>query len=60
MRFVSSVIGKATRLEAERVFVAAMEPVIIFIGHQQDRHAIVNGSDRLVAVGHHAGIDRSK
>jgi hypothetical protein len=53
------VVSKASVLKCHQVVEAATQPLIVFVGRQQDRHSIVHRPDRFVAVSHRAGIDRA-
>ena len=52
--YLNEIIGKATLLEREQIFERSPQPLLIFVGVQQDRHAIMERPYRFVAVGHRA------
>ena len=51
--------GKASRLEREHVVEASVQPLLMLVGVQDHRHAVVHRLDGGVAVGHGAGKDRA-
>jgi hypothetical protein len=56
--YLDEIIGKAAFLQSEEIFERSPQPLLIFVGVQQDRHPIMERPDRFVAVGHRAWIDR--
>jgi hypothetical protein len=44
----------ATLLESEEIFERSPQPLLIFVGVQQNRHSIMERPDRFVAVSHRA------
>jgi hypothetical protein len=40
-RYLDEVIGKAALLESEEIFERSPQPLLIFVGVQQDRHSIM-------------------
>ena len=51
-------IREASLLQGDDVAEAAMKPALLLVAVEQHRRAVMYGADRLVALRHHAGIDR--
>src|SRR6266851_3041810 len=57
--YLDEIIGKkAALLEREEIFERSPQPLLIFVGVQQDRHSIMERPYRFVAVSHRPRIDR--